>query len=190
MTEPLAFWRQRLTPAEASELRAPLVAAVGDRDGDGCADGPFRCQLVDRAQAAAAAVAAEVQARAAAAAERTGSDAVLGDGGQINKTPGTPEGQSFAARRGMAPPKRQGTAFQLGNGDTVHYLPIGPSEVGVSRGERLLTLQLLEPAVCRQLIALTTTFEDWAQLTDSVDRRPEQQHNIYDFAKVGQEWKA
>jgi len=56
--------------------------------------------------------------------------------------------------------------------------------VDVSRGERLLTLQLFAPAVCKQLINLAAAFDDWATLTDSVDRQPEQQHNIYDFAKV------
>jgi len=58
------------------------------------------------------------------------------------------------------------------------------AQVDVSRGERLLTLQLFAPAVCKQLIDLAATFDDWATLTDSVDRQPEQQHNIYDFAKV------
>ena len=33
------------------------------------------------------------------------------------------------------------------------------------------------------MLALTDSFTDWDALTDSVDRKSEQQHNIFDLAK-------
>jgi len=57
LTEPLSFWRQRLSSNQATSLRASLVAAVGIENSDECLDGPFRCKPVDRSKAIAVAAA-------------------------------------------------------------------------------------------------------------------------------------
>ena len=77
-----------------------------------------------------------------------------------------------------------GVPFYLDDGTIIRYTPTQPEDVALDRGGHLLRLPLLQPEDCEKLLGLTAKFDDWDALTDSVDRKPEQQHNIFDYAKV------
>lgn len=83
-------------------------------------------------------------------------------------------------RRGDKP---ESHPFPLEDGTLIRYRVVGPGEVHVSRDDQLLRFPLFETTECRKLIDLAATFSDWDALTDSVDRKSENQHNIFDFAK-------
>ena len=73
--------------------------------------------------------------------------------------------------------------FRLQNGTPIRYNCVGPENVSLARDDQLLRLQLFSPEECRKLLALLSEFNDWDALTDSVDRKSENQHNIFDLAK-------
>jgi len=75
-------------------------------------------------------------------------------------------------------------SFRLCDGNIIKYNEVDPSSaVTISRDGQLVRCQLFGPETCEKLLELTSTFTDWDALSDSVDRKSEHQHNIFDFAK-------
>jgi hypothetical protein len=73
----------------------------------------------------------------------------------------------------------------LVNGLTLTYNNIPPDDPAVSltRDNRLLRLPILDKSTCLKILELTSEFDDWNALSDSVDKKSENQHNIFDLAK-------
>mmetsp|Transcript_76496 Transcript_76496/g.153581 ORF Transcript_76496/g.153581 Transcript_76496/m.153581 type:complete len:271 (-) Transcript_76496:385-1197(-) len=84
---------------------------------------------------------------------------------------------------GILPPVKP---FYLDDGTTfIGYHAAAPdhSSVQLCRDGFLLRLPLFPPSECRKLLEMTTSFSDWDALFDSVDRKSENQHLIFDLAK-------
>jgi hypothetical protein len=74
--------------------------------------------------------------------------------------------------------------FFLPNGTVIRYNCIDPlAHVALARDGQLVRSRLFEASECRKMIDICATFDDWGALVDSVDRKSENQHNIFDFAK-------
>ena len=79
----------------------------------------------------------------------------------------------------------QAFPVKLSTGDLVkfNHVPSAHPAVTMTRDDMLVRLPLFSPSECQTLLSLTDSFSDWDDLTDSVDRKSENQHNIFDLAK-------
>lgn len=76
-------------------------------------------------------------------------------------------------------------SFRLENGMNLKYNYLDPNDPSVllTRDNRLLWLPILDEDTCLKILSLTSQFDDWDALSDSVDKKSENQHNIFDMAK-------
>ena len=90
-----------------------------------------------------------------------------------------------AASPECPPPRIPSASLRLTSGDSITYNAVPPEHpaVTLARDDMLLQFPLFPPGECQKLLNLTERFDDWDALSDSVDRKSENQHNIFDLAK-------
>ena len=118
------------------------------------------------------AAAVSTAAAAAASSSAVSSSPSAARGGKPTKQ---------AAGKGEGEGQLRTVAFRLATGESIKYNSQPPYRL--ARDDNLVQLPLFPRSECQKLLFLTERFDDWDALSDSVDRKSENQHNIFDLAK-------